>query len=176
MKNSKSTGPMCDRCLGPAPVHTTSRFNTQTICMPCVDIEEAHPKYKEAADVEAKAVVAGNLNFPGVGLPEDLRLAMFNKIVASEKHDTLFTGAIWGMNDGRINVDEPGDAKCALCLEPHKSKSVEIADVEDSLQLCLYCGKLFATHARKVIMDWVEHDLAERILEIDSAIKDSAGS
>jgi hypothetical protein len=46
-------------------------FNTDTICSKCKEIETKHPQYKLARDTEAKAVINGNYNFPGIGLPAD---------------------------------------------------------------------------------------------------------
>jgi hypothetical protein len=48
-------------------------FNTQDLCHDCKAAERNHPKYREAADAEMAAVRNGNYNFPGVGLPPDLR-------------------------------------------------------------------------------------------------------
>jgi len=64
--------PYCDRCLQPAQVSTMSRFNTDTICVPCEDKERAHPRYQEAADAEFAACKRGNFNHPGIGKPGDL--------------------------------------------------------------------------------------------------------
>jgi hypothetical protein len=47
-------------------------FNQDLICIPCKKKEEAHPQYKEAADVELKACLSGNMNFEGVGKPDNL--------------------------------------------------------------------------------------------------------
>lgn len=63
---------ICDRCGTQTNVHTMSRFNTETICPDCEDLERAHPRYEEAVRVEADAVRQGNYNFPGIGLPSDL--------------------------------------------------------------------------------------------------------
>jgi hypothetical protein len=49
-----------------------SRFNTEMCCMACIDKERAHPKYKEAEEVEIRQVRAGNYNYPGIGKPADL--------------------------------------------------------------------------------------------------------
>lgn len=62
----------CQRCGKETKVHTMSRFNTQDICMECKDKEMKHPKYKEACDREHQEVVNGNMNYEGIGLPEDL--------------------------------------------------------------------------------------------------------
>jgi len=63
---------VCDRCSGPLPVSTMSRFNTEMCCMACIDKERAHPKYKEAEEVEIRQVRAGNYNYHGIGKPADL--------------------------------------------------------------------------------------------------------
>lgn len=70
--NGKIFG-ICDRCGCPNNNHTTmSKFNTDEICMPCKDKEQAHPDYKRASDVEIEEIKKGNYNFEGIGLPEDL--------------------------------------------------------------------------------------------------------
>mgnify|MGYP001300590666 FL=1 len=63
----------CDRCG--APTHTTigSYFNTQMICTSCEEKERKHPQYELAKEVELQQCLLGNLNFQGVGLPEDLK-------------------------------------------------------------------------------------------------------
>lgn len=63
----------CDRCGKTASVVTGSYFNTDTICDICEEREKAHPKYPEAKRIENEAVRAGNYNFPGIGLPPELR-------------------------------------------------------------------------------------------------------
>ena len=62
----------CDRCGGNASISIMSRFNTDTICIPCERKEKDHPQYQEAAEAELRAVKAGNYNYPGIGKPEDL--------------------------------------------------------------------------------------------------------
>jgi hypothetical protein len=47
-------------------------FNTEEICLDCREREEQHPPYEEARRAEAEAVRRGELNFPGIGKPEDL--------------------------------------------------------------------------------------------------------
>ena len=48
-------------------------FNTEQICLACHEAEQAHPSYEEALRVELAAVRSGDFNFPGIGLPDDLR-------------------------------------------------------------------------------------------------------
>jgi hypothetical protein len=52
---------------------TMSRFNTDMVCEDCESREKAHPKYAEAKAAELAAVRRGEHNFPGIGLPPDLR-------------------------------------------------------------------------------------------------------
>jgi len=65
-------GPTCARCRRPADATILSMFNTEEICLDCQEREEQHPRYEEARRAEAEAVRRGELNFPGVGKPEDL--------------------------------------------------------------------------------------------------------
>jgi hypothetical protein len=64
----------CCRCGASfaATASTMSRFNTDIICLGCIEREQAHPKYREAADAELQAVRRGDYNFPGIGCPPDL--------------------------------------------------------------------------------------------------------
>lgn len=64
---------ICERCRAITGVFTGSWFNTQQICLACAEKERAHPDYERARAAENEAVRAGNYNFPGVGLPADLR-------------------------------------------------------------------------------------------------------
>lgn len=63
----------CQRCYHEVGGYIMSFFNTQLICLDCDERERAHPRYKEAKDAEHAALRSGNYNFPGIGLPEDLR-------------------------------------------------------------------------------------------------------
>jgi hypothetical protein len=63
----------CDRCGSLTSAYTTSYFNTDTICLDCQEKEAAHPLYDHAKRIELEAVQSGNYNFPGIGLPADLR-------------------------------------------------------------------------------------------------------
>jgi hypothetical protein len=57
----------CDRCGGSlANGRTMSRFNTDCICLKCVDAEKNHPDYQKAIDAEVAAICNGNFNFPGI--------------------------------------------------------------------------------------------------------------
>lgn len=64
----------CPRCRRETSVSIMSKFNTEEICMSCKDREERHPKYAEADRAETAAAAAGNLNFPGIGCPAELRM------------------------------------------------------------------------------------------------------
>ena len=50
-----------------------SCFNTQLCCVECLLKERAHPEFPRAVAAEEAAVRNGDMNFPGIGLPEDLR-------------------------------------------------------------------------------------------------------
>lgn len=58
----------CARCGCELRVWSMSRFNTDALCVPCVEDEQLAPGYANAAAVEAAHVRAGDVNFPGVGL------------------------------------------------------------------------------------------------------------
>ena len=62
----------CQRCGERDGITTMSRFNTQTICIPCETKEKSHPKYKEAQEAELAACKRGNYNYAGIGKPSDL--------------------------------------------------------------------------------------------------------
>lgn len=63
----------CDRCHQQTHSVSGSYFNVQTICPDCEEKEKAHPQYEEARRIEGEHVMQGNYNFPGIGLPADLR-------------------------------------------------------------------------------------------------------
>jgi hypothetical protein len=46
-----------------------SFFNTQMICMDCVEKERKHPDYQKAKDAEHAAVLRGDYNYQGIGYP-----------------------------------------------------------------------------------------------------------
>ena len=64
---------ICERCGKETFGSTGSYFNTEIICFACDKAEREHPKYEEARRVEAEAVSRGDFNFPGIGLPSDLK-------------------------------------------------------------------------------------------------------
>jgi hypothetical protein len=63
----------CQRCGKETLSYTMSFFNTQEICPECTERERAHPEFERAREAELEACRGGNLNFPGIGLPADLR-------------------------------------------------------------------------------------------------------
>lgn len=82
--STKGTDTRCERCLGSATSYTVSYFNTARICLPCDEIERKHPDFAEAQRVEGEAVMAGEMNHPGIGLPPGLRDA---SIAAREQRE-----------------------------------------------------------------------------------------
>ncbi len=65
--------PNCDRCGKSTIASIGSMFNVEQICMECMNRERAHPLYAEAVRAETEACRRGNYNFPGIGLPPELR-------------------------------------------------------------------------------------------------------
>ncbi len=63
----------CDRCGQETLASTGSYFNTEQICLDCDAVEQAHPDYPEAREAEKQAVLRGDFNYAGIGLPPDLR-------------------------------------------------------------------------------------------------------
>jgi hypothetical protein len=63
----------CDRCGRETLIVTGSYFNTELICEACDAAERAHPQFDEARRIETEAVRRGDYNFPGIGLPPELK-------------------------------------------------------------------------------------------------------
>lgn len=63
----------CERCHAKTTASVVSYFNTQEICMVCKDKEQAHSLYKLAKQMDESACSDGNFNFPGIGLPPELK-------------------------------------------------------------------------------------------------------
>mgnify|MGYP001809284148 CR=1 FL=1 len=66
----------CQRCNRKTNHHTMSMFDVRLICFECSDMERKHPDYSVALEAECKAVKAGDYNFPGIGLPSNLKPGM----------------------------------------------------------------------------------------------------
>lgn len=62
----------CERCGEQHVPLIGSYFDESMICPRCEAIERQHPDFKRARDTEMQQVRAGNYNYPGIGLPEDL--------------------------------------------------------------------------------------------------------
>lgn len=59
----------CDRCGGSLTSgRIMSMFNTDCICMKCKAEERKRPDYHKAQEAERRAVLAGDRDFPGIGL------------------------------------------------------------------------------------------------------------
>lgn len=97
---------VCQRCgKDPLVVSTMSMFNLQTICMDCKLKEKFHPDYSKACDAERAAVQAGCKNWPGIGLPEDLKV--FECETCKDLHFLLITE-----DDGRVAIQ-----RCDSCCD-----------------------------------------------------------
>jgi len=62
----------CERCGHCSRITTMSMFNPDTLCMGCKSKEEKHPMYQEARKAERQACLRGEMNYPGIGKPQDL--------------------------------------------------------------------------------------------------------
>ena len=58
----------CPRCSSDMRSWSVSYFNTQEICTTCKTEERQFPGYTVALETESAQVLAGNLNYAGVGL------------------------------------------------------------------------------------------------------------
>jgi hypothetical protein len=67
-------GGKCDRCGNPTRVTQASLFNIDMCCLVCIEMERAHPDFPRARARELDELSKGNFNFPGIGLPEDLKI------------------------------------------------------------------------------------------------------
>lgn len=63
----------CERCNKKANAWRFSWFNLDRLCSECYELESKHPDYQRARDMEHLEVVAGNLNYKGIGLPENYK-------------------------------------------------------------------------------------------------------
>jgi len=62
----------CERCKEGTGVTQMSLFNTEMCCNRCIQLERAHPKFRQARDAELEAISRGDYNFQGIGLPPSL--------------------------------------------------------------------------------------------------------
>ena len=63
---------LCDRCKKEMTTFKMSWFNTQNICPACQKEEQKHPDFLKAKFAVLEEERKGNLNFEGIGLPQDL--------------------------------------------------------------------------------------------------------
>ena len=63
----------CERCGHETNSTICSMFNTENICMRCKEKESQHPLYQQARETVLAAVQSGDYNYPGIGLPVDLK-------------------------------------------------------------------------------------------------------
>lgn len=63
----------CERCHKETNSYKMSWFNTQMICKNCSEDEQTHPAFKAAKEEVLRRESLGDMNFQGVGLPEDLK-------------------------------------------------------------------------------------------------------
>lgn len=115
-----------------------SKFNTQDLCSGCKSIEERHPLYAAADEAEFQAVKNKITNYPGVGLPSDLR-EQFIKATMDEMDD--FLGNVnWNRFDGGYEIIEADSDGCEFCKEPIPGVGLNLHDVDEFYHACLKCG------------------------------------
>ena len=78
----------CKRCGSRDVGFVVSKFNLDTICIPCKDDERLAPGYKTADAAEVAACRAGDYNFPGVGLSRDDARFLAERLAARTKEAT----------------------------------------------------------------------------------------
>lgn len=64
----------CHRCGKKSTTHIMSMFCRELICLTCSLKERRHPSYETAQDADNEAYRKGVRDFPGIGLPVDLRV------------------------------------------------------------------------------------------------------
>ena len=61
----------CDRCRKPLNgIRMMSMYNTDCLCMECIDEERKRPDYKTAVEADHEEIRKGNYNVKGIGYPE----------------------------------------------------------------------------------------------------------
>jgi hypothetical protein len=63
----------CQRCGSETPSLKMSYFNTDMMCEKCNKTERLHPLFEKAKREEMIQCQNGNMNFEGIGLPNDLK-------------------------------------------------------------------------------------------------------
>ena len=97
----------CERCGDQMRTSTMSKFNTQTICIPCASEERQAPGFEHAEAMEDAAVRRGDYNFKGVGLSEDDIAFVVLRIAARSAHRAATKPCEWS------------DGRCIHCGEPY---------------------------------------------------------
>ena len=60
----------CDRCRKPLNgIRQMSMYNTDCLCMDCIEAERKRPDYKTAVEADHAEIRKGNYNFKGIGYP-----------------------------------------------------------------------------------------------------------
>ena len=72
-EGSKGRPPrMCMRCRRQSWLIVRSAFDHRDICQECKTTERMHPKYIHALKADDAAMMKGDRNFEGIGLPTEL--------------------------------------------------------------------------------------------------------
>jgi hypothetical protein len=82
----------CGRCHALNVATTMSLFDEQMLCPECREDETFAPNYDAARAAERAAVRWGNLRFPGVGLADDDRAILRDRLSARRRAAALEGG------------------------------------------------------------------------------------
>ena len=81
---------ICHRCSKTTDFHIMSMFDVALICHSCLMIERNHPEYPKATEAELLSIKDGDMNFKGIGCPQDLSGAVSD--IAEEDLYTVYGG------------------------------------------------------------------------------------
>jgi hypothetical protein len=84
----------CPRCGGSMGCSSGSYFDMQMICCTCKTEERQFPNYTLALETESAQVLAGNLNYPGIGLSSADYEVMAQLIAARKDADGATTPGV----------------------------------------------------------------------------------
>jgi hypothetical protein len=147
--------PTCARCLKASSMLIMSKFNSQDLCAQCKEIEEKHADYPRADEAEFQAVKNGVKNYPGIGLPKDLRAKFIE--ISMDGDEGFFYDVLWNRFDGGYiieSLDDCGSDKCSLCEEPLKGCAVRFSTVDDVKDVCVLCSDLILAAFQNAIIEF----------------------
>lgn len=72
----------CERCRAGYVITGMSFFDEEWCCLPCLEDERLLPSYTAAREAERREVTAGNQRYSGIGLAEEDRSALADRLKA----------------------------------------------------------------------------------------------